>query len=293
MIYLVLFSVPLTILVILLAKTVDKWLPVFRSWPQWQKVVFITATGMIVAYGGSKGTPPTKTNLRLLLAERVRLSNNMPYGKKSKIVTAEQATRDAAFNVSSATADLIVASNALDVAGVAIATAKSAPRKYVRLHTQPPEIPPGTLYGEIADARVIAGVAEVAVWFNVVPASTPEMRFSFASRSATSRWHSAPAEQSSWPTTFTVLDRECYYFYFPCPARLLTPAGALIAPLSFAQEISWGAPDTQEPLDLRGGLVFEVDGQYWEAVTGYRTNELGEVFYFENGCLVIPDNRRD
>lgn len=290
MMYLILFSVPLTVLGIVVAKTADRWLPVFRSIPHYQKILLVIFMSMIIAFGGSKGPPPgpTKTNLRLLLAERVRLSNNMPYGEKSDVVTAEQAAADAAQLTADAAADLGVVSNALASAAISVTAAKAGPRKYVRLHTQPPEIPSGTLYGEIADVRVDGGVAEVAVWFNVIPASAPEMRFSFASRSAPNRWHTSAAEQSTWPDTFAVLSRECYYFYFPCPPSLLTPGGDLLAPLMFAQEIAWGAPETQEPLDLRGGLAFELDGQYWEAVTGYRTNELGEVYYFDSGRLASP-----
>jgi hypothetical protein len=290
MIYLVLFSVPLAILGIVVAKTVDKWLPVLQGMEQWQRVLFIGAFGMVIAYGGAKGPPPgpTKANLRLLLAQRVRLSNGMEYGRKEEAVTAEADADAAASAVAIAGSDTATASNTLATVAAQVQEANQEPRKYMRLHTPMPDIPDGTLYGEIADVSVDAGVAVAAVWFNVVPASVPAMRFSFALRSATNRWRTVAAEQCSWPDTFDVFGYDCYLFYFACPPELLNPDGTVIAPLYNAQEIGWGSPETGEPFDMRGGVAFEIDGELWETVTGTRTNAAGEEFYFDGGRLADP-----
>lgn len=288
--YLIMLAVPLAVLGIALSKTAHIWLPVYRSWPQWQRVVAVVALSVVVAYGGSKPQPPgpTKANLRLLLAERVRLSNGMEYGRKADAVSAQSAADAAAAALDAAALDVAASSNLIASSSHAVQTATGEPRKYMRLGTPPPAITNNTLYGEIADVRVDAGVAVAAVWFNVIPSSAPGMRFSFASRAATNRWHTATAEQSSWPTTYGMYGRDCYLFYFPCPPELLDADGDLIAPLHYAQEIGWGSPDTGEPLNLLGGLAVEVDGQYWEAVTGIRTNAAGEQLYFEAGRLAVP-----
>lgn len=280
-------SVPATVAVILLLKLSSLWVPVVRAWPRWQQALALAAALAACAIGGIK-PGPTKANLRLLLAERVRLSNGMEYGRKAPVVSAHADATAASDDVAAALSDFWAASNHVASSVQDVAAAVQSPRKYMRLAAPPPAITNHTLWGEIANISVDGGVAEAAVWFNVVPASEPKMRFSFASRTATNRWHTIAAEQSSWPTTFDVGGRECYLFSFAAPAELLDTEGGIVAPLYFEPEIAWGAPETGEPLDLRGGLAFQVAGDYWEVVTGWRTNGVGEVFYFNAGRLADP-----
>lgn len=82
--------------------------------------------------------------------------------------------------------------------------------------------------------------------------------------------------------------KTCYLYYFAVPEALLNAEENLVAPLQWEKRVAFGSPETGEPFDIRGGLAIYENEEYYLAVTGYRTNGVGQVFYFDNGRLATP-----
>ena len=281
-------AIPLVGLVIAVVKTAEKWLPELKALPRLQQVAVVIVLGFAVSWGGSKGPGPTKSNLRLLLAERAKLSNGQAYGPKSDVVAATAKATAAAMCVTNAINAGDTMNTTFTNATALVAVAESGPRYYIRLTSPSPVVTNQTLYAEIQSITVGAGVAEAAVWFNIIPNSEPTMRFNFAADSATNLWFTAEPSGSTFPDTFVRNGRTCYLYYFAVPEVLLNEAEDLVAPLQWEKRVAFGSPETGEPFDIRGGLAIVEDGEYYLAVTGYRTNGVGQVFYFDNGRLATP-----
>lgn len=294
-IYLFCWAIPIALLIIFLAKKQDVWLADFKKLSHNNKIAVLVIFGIAVAWGGSKPGPvgPTKSNLKLLIADRAKLSNGQVYGKKALVVSAAAQASAAAGAVTNA---LVVAESAATTYTNALAASTAvaeSPRYYLRLRAPAAVVTNSTIYAETQSITVADGVAEAAVWFSTVPNSEPEMRFHFAADTATNRWHTATPTGSTFPDTFTKNGKTCYLYYFALPDELLKADGSLLAPLQWSPVIAFGSPETGEAFDLRGGLAIEEDGEYYLAVTGYRTNGVGQVFYFDNGRLANPPTEEE
>ncbi len=290
---LIILAVPLVALLIALAKTDRAWGPWLRAQPRWKQLAALACLAVAVASGGGKGGPPgpTISNLRLLLAERAagKLSTGQAYGPKQTVVSAAIQAVGASAVVADAAITLTSASNTLSGAAVAATAAQAAPRYYLALADQPSIPTNHTLVAEVISYSVTNGVCEAAVWFNVEPNSEPVMQFHFSAGTATNHWFSERAAVSSFPDTFTIAGRTCYLYYVALPPVLLTPTGDLIAPLQFQRRVAFGGRGSA--FDLRGGLAIFADDQYYITVTGFRTNSVGTVFYFDNGRLAHPPSQ--
>lgn len=182
--------IPITGLIIALVKSAPIWKDLLRRMSRLQQFAAIVILGYCVAIGGSK-VGPTKSNLRLLLAERAKLSNGQAYGPKSTVVAATAKAAAAALCVTNAINAGDNMNTTFTNAQALAAVAESGPRYYIRLTSPSPVVTNQTLYAEIESITVGAGVAEAAVWFNVIPNSEPTMRFNFAADSATNLWFTA------------------------------------------------------------------------------------------------------
>lgn len=286
-------AVPLTVLAILLIKTADSWVAQLRAMPRMAQVLFVMFMGFTILWGGSKPGPvgPTKANLKLLLAQReqAKFNTGKSFGEKSVIVTADVAANIATTNVINAEINVDGASNTLDQVALDVPGIIAQERHYLRLMPAQEIYTGQSIYGETLAITVTNGVASAFCWFNVIPNSEPVMRFHFASETATNLWFSAIPTHSSFPATSVVDGKPCYTLFFDVPPVLLDDAGSLIAPLDFERAITFGSPETHEAFDLRGGLALYVDGKYWIAVTGWRTNQVsGLAYYFSDGRRADP-----
>lgn len=283
-------SIPLVGIVIAVVKTAEKWLPKLRALPRLQQVGVLVLLGFAVSWGGSKPQPPgpTKSNLKYLLAERARLSNGQSFGPKAAVVTASINATQAANSVTNSIDDEAYVLAAIADAKDDATDIEALPRYYLRLVSQSPTVTNQTLYAEIKQISVTEGVAEAAVWFNVIPNSEPTMRFNYALDTATNLYFTAIPSGSTFPDTFAVGGKDCYLYYFAVPGWTPETLAGSGSPVQWEKRVAFGSPETGEPFDILGGLAIYEDGEYWVAVTGYRTNDVGQVFYFDNGRLANP-----
>ena len=281
--------VPITLLVIAVVKSGDLWRVKLATLPRCAQAAVLLIAALTVIYGGEK-PGPTKANLRLLIAERAsgKLSSGAAYGSKSATVAAGESAGAAVVAVASAAVTIGDASAAVASSGTNALEVAEASRYYIRLTSPSPVVTNHTLYAEITGIVVSNGVGKAGVWFNVVPNSEPVMRFNFASESATNLWFTAIPSASSFPDTYACGGFDCYLYTFAVPPVLLDAAGNLLAPLAWEKRVAFGSPATAEPLDIKGGLALYAAGEFYVAVSGYRTNALGQAFYFDNGRIANP-----
>ena len=278
----------LTGLLILVIKSWEVWRGLLQTLPQWQRLVVVVVMVMGVATGGSK-VGPTKANLKLLLAERSgKLSNGVAFGRKSGLMVAAE-NAEAAGAAAVTAADIITnATASVELSATNVNAVAESTRYYVRLTSPSPVVTNFTVYAEITVLSVSNGVATAGVWFNVVPNNSPVMQFNFASERAPNCWFTARATDSSYPDTVACGGYDCYLYYFAVPAVLLNDNGGLIAPLQWEKRVAFGAPETGDAMDIKGGLAIYADGNFYVAVTGWRTNSAGTAMYFDNGRLANP-----
>ena len=284
---------PGVVLTILVVKSGRVWCQWLRSMPRWKQVCLVIFLLSAISFGGSK-PGPTRENLRLLLATRAKLSNGQSYGSKATIINAASISDQAAVSGSNSVVTVSNSVTHLNSISNNVSDVSLSTRQYIRLVAPSPVVTNRTLHAELLRITATNGIAEAAVWFNVVPTSDPKMRFHFTSETATNLWYTAIPTTSTFPDTFTVNTRQCYLFYYSVPDALLNANGCLLAPLQYEKRIQWGCPETSEPLDLRGGIAIQKSGEYYIGVTGFRTNVVdGSIYYFDNGRLATPPAPQD
>jgi len=282
-------AVPAAAVAILLAKTSRRWRRALAACPAWGRALVALAVAALTIFGGGK-PGPTFSNLRLLLAGRDgKLSTGTAYGPRSGLVAAMAATDGASNAVAAARASLPVVEGILVSAEAAVAAATAQRRDYLRLRFPRPALTEtNNLYGEIHGVSATNGVASALVWFSVQPNVEPQMRFTFAMRSATNRLATVVPTGSSWPDLVSCGGYDCVRYDFPVPPALLD-GDRLRAPLDHEARVAFGSPETDEPFDVRGGVALYRNGTYYVAVTGWRTNAVtGVAHYFADGRLANP-----
>lgn len=281
-------------LFIAIVKTSKVWQAQLKELTRSGQLVVICVLIAAISIGGTK-VGPTKTNLKILIAEREakKLSSGQVYGDKERYREGLAFTDSATSTTLSVADTLPGISNIISTSSVQVYDTIQDDRHYIRLTFERPELTEqSNLYSEIVRCTTSNGMATAYISFSIVPNAEPQMSFVFATGITTNVLAAVKHVHSSFPDTFLVGGYSCYAYSFPIPEALVSD-GKLIAPIDFERQVAFGSPEAGKPFNVDGGIAIFHEGQYWIGVTGWRTNAVdGVAYYFSNGFLADPPQNK-